>query len=397
MKNKMKIKISRLILVLFAAILCFASVACSQEPPVPEIHNTSVIRPRIFEYGNFVYYGMQNIYRCNTVTCEIESACLDPECEGKCPLHGGMSTLGAIEDGKLFFYSYEAFTHNIHFAYQDLISGEVTILKTLSQNEFAGDVNFVNNGYFYYYAGILREGGDEKNPDDYEARLCRIPTSGGDQEILDAPGGSAKMIVDEKLIIVNDGITVYDLESGLEKKLWSCKGNGYYYIDQLTYLGGKLYFLAYVTDTEAEKMESEYKGSYPKNSFLVSVDINSGEWKKVIEEEVFAFTVTDDRIYYSPFKLRHLYVPENYQNNANDVVVSMIDSTLYSCNHDGGDIKAVFNNEIISSYYDFTVIDGRLHGMMSLYDESKHDTTRLLFCSVDLATGEVLASYDIRN
>ena len=391
----------RCVVVLLALVMCMTLASCAQDPPVQKIHTTNVIRSSatsMFEYGNFVYFSQGEIYRYNTITGELTSACLDPECEGKCPLHGGMTRIGKIADGKMYFYSFETFTHNINFGYQDLISGVVTILDTLSEYELSRDITFVNNGYFYYYAGILKDGGDAKKYDDYGTHLCRIPVSGGEREVLETPHGIPQMIVDGNLVMLGSNISVYDLETNLEKIVWNYSEHGFNKVSELSYVNGKIFALAEKRSENCEKVINEYTGvEYSKNTFLVSIDISTGDWMMITEEAVESFTVTDDRVYYYPFELRYLYVPENYEKNPDGIKISFFSATLYSRKHDGSDLKSEYTNDIISASYDYTVIDGKLYGKISVYDETDRNNSKSAFCTVDLATGEIINSHDIRN
>ena len=394
-------EIRRGILILLALIFCLPLAACTKEPPAPAIHTTSVLRASstaMFEYGNFVYFSLGEIYRYNTATGELTSACLDPECGGECPLHGGMTRIGTIEDGKLYFYSFAAFTHDVYFAYQELISGTVTVLDTLSQYEMSRDISFVNNGYFYYYAGVLKDGGDPKKYEDYESRLCRIPVSGGDREVLDTPKGIPQLIVDGKLVMTGNSVSVYDLDTKLEKVVWNYSEHGFEGVGDLSCVGGKLYLIAKASGDQVEKVVNEYTGvEYALNTFLVSVDMSTGEWMKITDEAVESYTVTDDRVYYYPTEIRYLYVPENYEKNTDSVHTAFFGATLYSRPLDGGAAKAEYTNENINSCYDYTVIGGKLYGNISVYDEALHDSTRSMFGVVDMATGNIVGTYDVRG
>ena len=382
------------LVILLALVICLALPSCKKEPPAPEIHTSNVIRTGnscIFEYGSFLYFSYDGIYRYNTVTGELTNACIDPECEGECPLHGGMSRIGALEDGKLYFFAFRAFSHDIVLGYQDLGSGEVTVLETLSQNEQSRDTTFVNGGYFYYYAGILKDGGDPKNPADYESHLCRIPTVGGEREVLESPAGIPQMIIDGKLLMFGSGLSLYDLETGLEKVVWNYKEDGFKLVRDFSYVDGKIYLIAERPASEAEEMVSEYTGVvYTKHAFLISIDISTGEWMKVTDEAVESFTVTNDRVYYYPTALRYLYVPDNYKTDPDGVYHSFFGSTLYSRNLDGSDLRTEYSTEAINSCYDFTVIDGKLYGSISVFEESAKTAAKSEFCAVDLATGNII-------
>ena len=142
---------------------------------------------------------------------------------------------------------------------------------------------------------------------------------------------------------------------------------------------------------DAEIIANEYTGvTYAKNTFLISVDISTGEWMKVTNEAVETFTVANDRVYYYPTDLRYLYVPENYEKDPDGVKVSFFGATLYSRKHDGSDLRAEYTNEEIDSCYDYTVIDGKLYGSICVYDEALRGSSRAEFCAVDLATGSIV-------
>ena len=362
--------VKRGILFLISLALCLSLAACSKEPQAPEIHTTSVVRAGyspIFEYGNFLYFARTGIYRYNTVTGELTSACLDPECEGDCSLHGGMSRIGALIDGKLYYFAFQSFTHDIYLACQDLISGKVTVLDTLNENELARQNTFVDGGYFYYYAGILKDGGDPKRPEDYESHLCRVPLEGGEREVLQSPIGIPHMIIDGKLLMAGTSVTLYDLETGIEKVVWSYTEHGYKSVSEFSYVDGKLYFIATVPDDKVEPMVCEYTGvNYAKSTYLISVDISTGEWAKVTDEAVEAYTVTDDRVYYYPTTLRYLKVPEDYERNPDGIRHSFFSDTLYSRKLDGSDLKTECTIGSLNTCYDFTVLDGKLYGSVSV-------------------------------
>ena len=389
----------RIVTIILALVFCLNLAACAVEPEEPKIHESRVVRGDMFEYGNFIYTARGSIYRFNTLTGEVEPACLDPECDGKCPLHGGMSQLGALVGGRLYFWSFMPFTHDIYIGYQDLITGEVRVLVTLGDSEMSSSYTFVDGGYLYYYAALLREGGDESNPEDYERRLCRVPVDGGEREVVETPRGVIMLAADGKFILLSGTLSLYNAESGTEQVIWDYKADGYTGISDLSlsYLDGKIYCLAKIPAENAETVHSEYQDvTYAKNHFLVSVDVNTGEVKRVVEEAVEAFAVTDDRIYYAPFDVRYLFVPENYKPDSEGLVISFNSDTLYSCAHDGSDVREEFTNPNIKSYREFTVVGGKVCGKITVYDENKKYNAPAEFVSVSLEDGAVLSRAEIK-
>lgn len=390
-----------LIYIILAVLIISSLGSCATDLSEPALHTSVVIRSgvaSVYEFGDFLYFSKGPIFRYNTATAEMSSACLDPECGNKCPLHCGFTRIGALEDGKLYFFAFMGLSDNIYLAYQDLISGDVTVLDTLSENEFAREVTFINDGYFYYYAGVLKDGGNERNQEDYEIHLCRISTSGGERDVLETPSGIPQMIVNGKLVMIGNNISIYDLETKLEKVVWNYTEYGFKKVSELSYVNGKIFALAETSSKNCEMMVNQYTGvTYANNTFLVSVDINTGEWMKVTEEAVESYAATDDRIYYYPTDLRYLYVPANYEKNPDGVKVSFFSATLYSRKHDGSDLKSEYTNESINTCYDYTVIGGKLYGNISLYDEAESNSARSKFCAIDLAMGEIIDYHDVRN
>ena len=56
--------------------------------------------------------------------------------------------------------------------------------------------------------------------------------------------------------------------------------------------------------------------------FLICMDVRTGETGRVVDDPVTGFCLTNDTIYYLPQKLRYFYVPEDYEEHPEDVVVT---------------------------------------------------------------------------
>jgi len=124
---------------------------------------------------------------------------------------------------------------------------------------------------------------------------------------------------------------------------------------------------------------------------LYSADINTGEIKKVLEEPISCFCVSDDAIYYVPFKYKILYMPEDYENNKEDLIAWYQEHTVYACDLDGKNIRAVYTNDQIGYSSYFSVFDGMLYGFTSAYIEEEHNySSKMNFTEIDLETGELL-------
>ena len=124
--------------------------------------------------------------------------------------------------------------------------------------------------------------------------------------------------------------------------------------------------------------------------FLIWMDVRTGETGRVVDNPVTGFCLTNDTIYYLPQKLRYFYVPEDYEEHPEDVVVYTVDETLHACDLNGENTREVYTNEKLS-FSSFTVIDGVLCGWMQDYDEETHWWNRqAFFGAIDLETGRII-------
>ncbi len=390
---KAKKIIIRCILPAFALLFIFMITSCKKDktPQINELHTTNVKKYGFAEYGNYVYSEWGRIYRFNRKTDTFLPACMDPECEGDCPVDCVMSYFAGIYDGRLYFCGWQQYTHKVFLAYQDVATGEVGVLKTLNEIEDSGGYyTFIENGYWYYKCKILKDGGDASDPNDYESYICRIKTDGTNDEafIICEPGEAIIMVGSGKILTSLDGgIYSIDIESKTRNELFSYSANGY--INAATpasYLNGKIYFLA----RSGMSRTSEYTNQTFQLNFLVWVDIESGESGKVIEEPVTSFCLTDDAIYYVPFKLRHIYVPEDYEEHPEEVTVCISDESLYVCDLNGKNSRVIYTNEKMDYAKNFTVIDNILYGWLLDYNEETHRFDKTFFGAIELETGRII-------
>ena len=157
-------------------------VACKKEDPSTDTNNngddnkkvvTTAKNSELIAYGNYFFYMSKKISRYNRKTGELTKACRDIECDGKkCPLECVYSTIAGVYDDKLYFFAYQNWKLNdkIFIGYQDILTGEVTALKTIDADliSMGSDQIYVDGGYVYYEATSLKEGGDKKNPNSYD-------------------------------------------------------------------------------------------------------------------------------------------------------------------------------------------------------------------------------------
>lgn len=397
MKTKFRKSITKPFLVALSAALLMSSLAsCGTDTQIHEnanIHKTNVKRASAQEYGAYVYTDSSPLSRYNINTNVLSKTCFDPACGGSCPLDDSLAYTGQIQDGKLFFYSLEAYTGNVYHGYQDLMTGEVTVLKTLERAETTSSfASFPYDGQLYYSRKILREGGSAENPNDYIQYDCRIPVSGGEEEPLyESEGEYLFMVADGQIIsCMGNVICTRDVDTLEKKELFAASDYGYTSITDRCYLDGKLYLKC----KNGESIYSEYRQQTYSFSYLISVDIFSGEVKQIIESPIEYYVVTDEGIYYSPMKLRHRYVPDDYMENPLEVDITLEDEDRYFCNLDGSGSKVVYTNAALNLSSYFTVIDNVLYGWVSEYDEVDHGSGERYFAAIDFESGKITPAED---
>ena len=370
---------------LVTIIICLSMISCSSSPSSDEVYTTNVVRTDMQSYGNYIYTFFGAVYRCNRVTNEFLKACVDPECDGKCPLDGAIAETDHIEKGKLFFHSFEAYTHKVHYGYQDIVSGEVTILKTLSKMEALNYSRaFVYNDYIYYSYYILKAGGDAANAEDYIQHLCRMPIDGGKEEVLMSCDESLIAVIDNKIITGSIGTMFsYDIDCLEKKLLWKYSDHDYTVIGAFSAINDKLYFLAGTSNYD----QCKYTNMKLNHNYLISLNVNTGEASRVVECPVITYSLTDDRIYYSPMVIRYLYVPDNYENHLNEIVMFRGDETLYSCNLDGTEIRQEYSNSTVDYIEDYTVVDRKLYGWIKNFNQDTNTWENEYFGTIDFETG----------
>ena len=393
--TNMKKRISVILaLLLLSCSLSAALSACSDKDKheINELHQTEVVKNDLAEYGNFVWAESGRIYRFNRKTETFYTACNDPECDGRCPVDCVMSFFAGVHDQKLYFSAYQQFTHLTLLACQDVVTGETHVLKTMSD---AADPKsyqtFIDADWWYYKCMQLKEGGDATKPSDYEPYICRITLDGSKDETICALSDAEYvfMAADGKVVTaLADKLYVIDVATGQKQELYNFTQNGYRSaMSTAQYYDGKMYFTTLAQNYATE----QHTGGQQRMSFLMCIDPASGQAERVVEGPVENFTVTEQGIYYVPFELRYLYVPENPEQNPREVKYCLFEESIYFCGHDGSDAKIVYTNEKLDFSFRFTVVDNTLYGWLFDYDEQEHNfSSSGYFGSVNFDTGRIV-------
>ncbi len=374
--------------------ICVSYAACNDKDKheINELHQTAVVKNDLAEYGNFVWAESGRIYRFNRKTETFYTACIDPECDGKCPVDCVFSYFAGVHDQKLYFLGWQQFTNITMLAYQDVVTGETHVLKTMSD---AADpdayLTFIDGDWWYYKCMLLKEGGDATKPTDYEPYICRISLDGSRDETVFklADAEFLYMAADGKVVTGHtDKLYVTDAETKQKDELFNFTQNGYKSVmSNAQYFDGKMYFTA----LSPNMATVQYTGGQQRMSFLMRIDLGSKEAERVVEGPVENFTVTEQGIYYVPFKLRYLYLPDDPEGSPDKVKYCLFEESIYFCDHDGSNARVVYTNDKLDFTFYFTVIDNTLYGWLFDFDEQeKNFSSSGYFGSVNFDTGRIV-------
>ena len=382
----------RIISFFIVLMMCITSISCTKKRDGDDLngYSTRVKKTNIAEYGNFIYIRHSGkMYRFNRRTEKLSDACMNIECEGMCPVDCVMGEFVGASDGKMYFCGWQQYTHRTYLAYQDIMSGDTKIVKMLEDKEDPSEYyTYIEDGYWYYKRMVLKKGGAAENPEDYESYICRVSLDGKKDELFAKSSQSEylKMVDSGKVITVqNNVIYMTDTKTKEKTKVYDLLENGYETISsEMSCIDGKAYFLV--------KLSQKYVNEeFNKKCMLFSLlymDINTGEVKILVDEPVVDFCVTEDAVYYVPFKFR---VPEGYTSDSTDKTYRMDDGTLYACDYDGKNIRKIFSDPSIEyAGMGFTVIDGFIYSWMNEVDPKTYQLGPLFIGGIEIATGRLI-------
>lgn len=382
-----------LIICLCSAFVLLCYTGCNSDAPQSnEPYSTAVKNVQFAADGDYIYADWGKIYRFDRSTETFTIACTDPDCDSnRCPLECVINYFAGVSDGKVYFSSCQQFSHNLLLSYLVMETGECVTVKTMSEAEDPGIIfSFVENGWWYYTRKILKEGGSADNANDYDVWLCKISLDGqNDQPIREIKDTeSIQMVGAEKVVTYYNGaLYTTDIQSGDVYELYSLTENGFTnpYTD-LYYLDGKIYFLAASTTTK----HSEYtQQNYPL-CFLLRIDLTTKEVQQLLDQPLCSFYLSDDAIYYVPFELRHIYIPDNYKEHPNTVSICLFEDSIYRCDLNGEHSEKLYSNDRIDFVENFVVIEDTLYGWLFDYNEETHCYDKTFFGGIEFSTGRVI-------
>ena len=104
------------------------------ESETPEIRTSGVVREDILDYGPNLFFPYRILFQYNRLTNTVTRLCPDPECNGNCPLDAFVDFPHFIDENNLYFTAIDYNLHILH-AYMNILTGEVKVLRDLSQAE----------------------------------------------------------------------------------------------------------------------------------------------------------------------------------------------------------------------------------------------------------------------
>ncbi len=319
------------------------------------------------------------IYDRNTGELQL-GFCEDPECDGDCFLHQGSLTLIAVRDGRAYFVMVGKKT--VYLAYRDMLTGEAHVLLNYSWEErVLNQPSFLDGEYLYYTRKILKDGGDPNAAEDYYAHLCRISKDGGEEEVLYAMRDNT-----ETLLVVADGdmYTYYnsaiwraDVSSLVPRELCNMAKTGLGGLGDVCYLDGALYF---------------YTNGEQSGMYVCTMDVESGEWRYLMDTPVHSYELTNDGIYFMLTEMWQINDPALYPPDSEEACFHSHYPTLYACDLDGGNVREIWSSEntAIDFSHNFTVVDQVLYGQLQEFDFENNAWGEHRFVEIHLDTGVII-------
>jgi hypothetical protein len=394
MRNKKGILI--ILLVLF---LCMVS-SCAER--IPENPSFDSLESRVIGMPTYasVCWGNYVINKWNDATYDrvtgelVYGLCENPECNQSCIFHNGSMRPKAIKNNVFYFVFEGRVAKTRYYCAKNLLTGDIDVLFEVGYDNITpNDAMFVEDEYVYYTRKYLKDGGNPALPNDYHSFVCRVSLEGGDSEkVYELRGNS------ETLRILTDGMMLttwedsfyrIDTTTGVQTKLLSLEDAGFLGISELQYLDGMLYFQV----KPENSLIAAPNGQPAQQLRLVILNTKTGEWRYFVDVPVLTYRLCDDAIYYSPVEFRQVNDPNIYAPTDPEGAKYLLgSSTLYACDHDGGNVRAVYTDEThtLDFINHYTVVDGVLYGWIFEFDFNANKFGQSFFAEIHFDTGEVI-------
>ena len=235
-----------------------------------------------------------------------------------------------------------------------LLNGNVAKIET----EIDSSVPYIyaSGGFIYY----LREKIGE-HPANY---LCRIPVSGGGEQILaeydvgNVFFADLHFVVENKVILsFSEKIVAYDIVKDKTQILWDAEQNGFDLLkNNIWYYGGNLYFSA-ISETREDNIptdEALTDSMIPVNStYLLTLNMKTKKSSLLFSEPINCFYMTEDEIIYMPTVYRTIKIGCEILPHYNDKIISR--------DLDGKNPREIFSGLDVWAYSIYRYKDGKLY------------------------------------
>lgn len=398
MKKKELITII-IIAIVLAAILFGAIFLTSRRDKSTDSKPINLYRPIWHEK---IIYDHSGVYVVNSEIPDIKDLPIDLSAFGINDFRKEALMAGNV-DGINLYLSYSYYTNlseseDMFFRY-NLLTSEISEIEFTTAFEMNSNYNFYAHGGYLYYFGWNTEDPVDAIINNYPSYLCRVPVTGGKEEVLAEYRNYYERIVlvDGDTVITSDESSLYAFDVSKKKRteLFNAKNNGFRLIltERSYYYDGKLYFKAEKDLPSIAEADEGFKESWrTPDSYLIALDIKKKEWKKAVDDPVSIFCVTEDGIFYVKKKYR-LLPKSDFALSINDVLTVYGDDSICSQPIGGGEEQVVYTNEKISYNEIFSVKNGKLCGRINSPTETEYDY-KVKFAVIDFSSKNIV-QFDI--
>jgi hypothetical protein len=264
---------------------------------------------------------------------------------------------GNTENGIQYFscYVYDS-DKTLFFKYN-------TINGNFAKIDFETELNvpylYASGGFIYYLKY------KETNEIGYYTNyLCRIPISGGGEQILaeynprNTMYAELHFVVENKVILsLTDKILAYDIDKNETLTLFDAEKNGFEMVKaDIWYYGGNLYFEA-ISKTREDNIPTDddvTEDMIPVNSsYLLTFNMKTKKSRLLLEEPINCYYMTADEIIYMPTVYRTIEIGCEILPHYNDKIIS--------CDLDGKNPREIFSGLDVWAYSIYRYKDGKLY------------------------------------
>ncbi|MBQ7338053.1 MAG: hypothetical protein IJW40_06320 [Clostridia bacterium] len=388
-----------ILIFLLVLFLCMLS-SCAER--IPENLSFEVLESRVIGMPTYasVCWGNYVINKWNDATYDritgelVYGLCENLECNQSCIFHKGSMQPKAIKNSIFYFVFEGRVAQKRYYCAKNLLTGEIEVLFEVGYDNITpNNAMFVEDEYVYYTRKYLKDGGNPDLPNDYHSFVCRVSLEGGNSEkVYELRGNS------ETLRVLTGGMMLTTWEGSFyridtttweQTKLLSLEEAGFLGVSELQYLDGMLYFQV----KPENSLIAAPNGQPTQQLRLIIMNTKTGEWRYLVDVPVLTYRLCDDAVYYSPVEFRQVNDPEIYAPTDPEGAKYLLgSSTLYACDHDGGNVRAVYTDEThtLDFINHYTVLDGVLYGWIFEFDFKANKFGQPFFAEIHFDTGEII-------